>query len=462
MRLEVKTPLPPVIKKNEIGKHSKKLFNTTQNKKNEKKDINQQIPILKNTVPLRKSAKKDHFTIDAKLNQLIETDNNNKKTNNNNNKINNNNKNNKKNSNNNNNNKKDNKLSKSLNVSKSLSLFNFDNEENEEAEISFDKVVQREKNFQYHDIKEFLDYADLPELFNTFVKFKIYTKTQIENLTKRDLINMSINEKNRNTILERIEEIKNRPVSLEEFNGEFGTQCDNNIINNDPETFDIEENERIQSELFKKAVEEFRNAGKKKDDNNDENKIDINNNNNDINTDKSIKSITTNNTENSVINPKKFLFEIGGSDFLNLNNFSLFSDQGNDFKDDEEYLPELAIGRACWNCFKRLEKAYPINYEQKYFCSEKCLNCYKEKNMIKCNFCNKSFLKTNAVLKGNKKFCSIDCFKKDQNKIEEKDEEEDDDEDNNNNKKEIYKVPDFITNPKKNDQPFEMVDILDI
>ena len=82
--------------------------------------------------------------------------------------------------------------------------------------------------------------------------------------------------------------------------------------------------------------------------------------------------------------------------------------------------------------------------------------------MIKCNFCNKSFLKSNAVLKGNKKFCSVDCFKKDQNKIEEKDEEEDDDEDNNNNKKEIYKVPDFITNPKKNDQPFEMVDILDI
>ena len=211
---------------------------------------------------------------------------------------------------------------------------------------------------------------------------------------------------------------------------------------------------------LKKQLKNLEMQEKKKDDNNDENKIDINNNNNDINTDKSIKSITTNNTENSVINPKKFLFEIGGSDFLNLNNFSLFSDQGNDFKDDEEYLPELAIGRACWNCFKRLEKAYPINYEQKYFCSEKCLNCYKDKNMIKCNFCNKSFLKSNAVLKGNKKFCSIDCFKKDQNKIEEKDEEEDDDDDNN--KKEIYKVPDFITNPKKNDQPFEMVDILDI
>ena len=76
MRIEVKTPLPPVIKKNEIGKYTKNPFNTTQNKKKEKKDLNQQIPILKNSVPLRKSAKKDHFTIDAKINQLIETENN--------------------------------------------------------------------------------------------------------------------------------------------------------------------------------------------------------------------------------------------------------------------------------------------------------------------------------------------------------------------------------------------------
>ena len=76
MRIEVKTPLPPVIKKNEIGKYTKNPFNTTQNKKKEKKDLNQQIPILKNSVPLRKSAKKYHFTIDAKINQLIETENN--------------------------------------------------------------------------------------------------------------------------------------------------------------------------------------------------------------------------------------------------------------------------------------------------------------------------------------------------------------------------------------------------
>ena len=37
MRIEVKTPLPPVIKKNEIGKYTKNPFNTTQNKKKKKK-----------------------------------------------------------------------------------------------------------------------------------------------------------------------------------------------------------------------------------------------------------------------------------------------------------------------------------------------------------------------------------------------------------------------------------------
>ena len=421
------------MKKNGSIKYQKNI----KNEKNEKKNF------LKNTVPLKKiTTKTEKFSIDAlRINNIINNNNNNNKKKD-------------------NNNKKDNtnKLSRSLNISKSLSLFDFENEENEENEITFNKIVEREKNYQYHDIKEFLDNVNLPELFNIFVKNKIYSKNQIENLTKKDLINMSINEKNRKIILERIEEMKNVP--LEEFNGEFGIQCDdNNDLKN--ENFDFEENERIQSELFKKAVEEFRNAGKN-----------INNDDNDnIKLDKSIKSITTNNTENTVINPKKFLFEIGGSDFLNLNNFNLFSDQANDFKDDEQYLPELCIGRACWNCFKRLEKAYPLNYDQKYFCSENCLNHFKNQNLINCSFCNKKFLKNNAVLKGDKKFCSINCFTKEQNKIEEKDEEDEDENNNNNtnnnnknnnNKSGVYKIPDFITNPKKNEEPFEMIDILDL
>ena len=50
-----------------------------------------------------------------------------------------------------------------------------------------------------------------------------------------------------------------RELSVE---GDFGTQCDSKYYFNDPVTDNIEEYERIQSELFKKAVEEFRNRNK--------------------------------------------------------------------------------------------------------------------------------------------------------------------------------------------------------
>ena len=64
-------------------------------------------------------------------------------------------------------------------------------------------------------------------------------------------------------MLQYTKELKMRnELSLE---GDFGTQCDSkNYYNdyNDPIIDDIEENERIQSELFIKAVEECRNRNR--------------------------------------------------------------------------------------------------------------------------------------------------------------------------------------------------------
>ena len=71
---------------------------------------------------------------------------------------------------------------------------------------------------------------------------------------------MKIPKENINIILERIEELKNIPNMIDYNEDGFGTQCDINI--NDPIVNNLEENERIQSELFKKAVEEFRNRNK--------------------------------------------------------------------------------------------------------------------------------------------------------------------------------------------------------
>ena len=100
------------------------------------------------------------------------------------------------------------------------------------------------------------------------------------------------------------------------------------------------EHERIQSELFRKAVEEFRNRNKDPKDIKEEMPQ----------VDKSVKSITTNISENNnnniIINPKNFLLEIGGSDLLNLNNLSLFANNGNDMDEDIENDPNLISTQA--------------------------------------------------------------------------------------------------------------------
>ena len=70
MRLEIKTPLPPVIKKNEMGKHTKNSFNTTQNKKKEKKDLNEKIKILKKFSSIKKISKKRSFYNRCKIKSI--------------------------------------------------------------------------------------------------------------------------------------------------------------------------------------------------------------------------------------------------------------------------------------------------------------------------------------------------------------------------------------------------------
>ena len=171
-------------------------------------------------------------------------------------------------------------------------------------------------------------------------------------------------------MLEYVKELKmRRELSVE---GDFGTQCDSKYYYNDPVTDNIEEYERIQSELFKKAVEEFRNRNKDPKEKEKEEMLPV---------DKSVKSLTTNISENNnvVINPKNFLLEIGNSDVLNLNNLCLFSNGGNDMNEDIENDPELISTQACWNCFKIMDIDKGLAYEERLFCSEKCLDKYKKK-----------------------------------------------------------------------------------
>ena len=207
--------------------------------------------------------------------------------------------------------------------------------------------------------------------------------------------------------------------------GDFGTQCDSKNYYNDPVTDDIEENERIQSELFKKAVEEFRNRNKDPSERNNKDKEEM------PQVDKSMKSSTTNISENPIINPKNFLLEIGNSDMLNLNNLCLFSNSGNDMEEDQEMDPELISTQACWNCYKIINIDKALTYEDRLFCSEKCLNKYKKNSDIKCCYCHKNFLKFNGIISGEKLFCSTKCYKDEKNSIKEVEGGEDNEDDKN-------------------------------
>ena len=299
-----------------------------------------------------------------------------------------------------------------LKNSHSLKLFNFFSEEDENNNSendNFNKLVEKQKEIQFHDIKEFLKELKMEYYLHKFSKFKIFNNSQIIKLKGIDLLRMNIPIDNHDFILEKIEELKNKIYSNEKNNNninnnnnnddnknELAIQCENN--NN---IFTLEENEKIQSELFKQAVEEFRKMGNK---NKKNEEINVN------------KSITTNNTDNISVNnnnnPKKFLLEIGESENLNLNKLSLFENKANDVNDDINYIPELCFGKACWNCYKIINNVFSLNFHNKFFCEEKCLIEYKNKNEVLCFFCNKMFIKFEAILFNGKKFCSEICFEK--------------------------------------------------
>ena len=348
-----------------------------------------------------------------------------------------------------------------MNISKSLGSFNLFEENNtQEEESSFEldlnSAIEKQKAEKYKPLKTFLNEVNMPDLFINFAKKNIFTNEQIENLSDYDLQKMSITETDRKKMLEYIKELKMRRELSSE--GDFGTQCDSKYYCNDPVTDNIEEYERIQSELFKKAVEEFRNRNKDPKEINNNIKEEM------PQVDKSVKSITTNISENNnvVINPKNFLLEIGNSE-LNLNNLSLFSNGGNDMNEDIANDPDLISTQACWNCFKIMDIDKGLAYEDRLFCSEKCVEKYKKNSDLKCSFCHKNFLKFNGVISGEKIFCSVKCYKDEKNSIKEieggEDNDEDEDEGENNIKNNnMEKKEDLKDDPIFSNE----IDILDI
>lgn len=302
---------------------------------------------------------------------------------------------------------------KSQRSAKEIKLFHLLNNESDssdEANDHFNLMAQQQKEYQFFQLDAFLKSISLSNLFQLFIKNKVTDSLSINTLTDDKLIAMKITKENRKKILNEV----NRSFKENEAN-EMGIQS--NCVDKEDAIVDFEENERIQAELFKKAVEEFRRGGKDYVPSKEE----------------SADTETDRGDVPKVENPKKFLMNLGGKDLFSLNSISLFQDEGNDIKDDAEYLAELAIGRACWSCFKKITEAYPKKIDEKYFCTQCCLQSYQRANEVKCSFCNKNYYKNNGMYHRQNHFCSIDCFEKDKNKIIENQNEEEDNDDEYDN-----------------------------
>ena len=440
-------PLKPVITKKQLKYSANpnigldKNINSLLTKKldpiSAPKKVNTNI--LTSSLQRKPSARSEKVTIDC--DESIDSKNSTEKKNNNKTDKKGNNKNNKK------------PVKKTINLSKSLGsfkLFDSDNMPEEEGsfELDLNSAIEKQKAEKYKALKTFLSEVKMPDLFGKFAKENIFNSEQIENLSDYDLKKMQISEKDRKVMLTYIKELKMRNELSPE--GDFGTQCDSKNYYNDPITDDIEENERIQSELFKKAVEEFRNRNKEPQEKEKEENPPV---------DKSMKSSTTNISENPIINPKNFLLEIGNSDMLNLNNLCLFENSGNDMKEDQEMNPELVSTQACWNCFKIMNIDKAIIYEERLFCTQKCVEKYKKKSDIKCCYCHKNFLKYNGVISGDKMFCSTKCYKDEKNSIKEVEGGEDNEDDNENEEKNLKNNK---NNDVKEPEFTNVIDILDI
>ena len=331
-------------------------------------------------------------------------------------------------------------LQQSLKTSKSLKLFNFDDTSQSDALSAFDTLIQSQKHDQYYQVHKFLTETNQPHLFDLFIRNKIYDLDSIRKLTKPKLSSMKVSPKDITKIANHLQSL-NKPQPPQPSSStsstvqEGGTDPMPTPSNQD--LLDFEENERLQAELFRKAVEEFRNAGKSKED----------------------TAPPLNEREQALVaDPKRFLMELGGNALFNLNNVTLFADEGNDVKDDNEYLAELAVGKACWNCFKKINEIYPLSMEQKFFCGKKCLDEYKKINEKKCSFCGKVFLKGNGVYSKNRVFCSMSCYEKDKDKIEENEDEEDEEP----TVKQHATTTHVNTVKQQQQQDDDVIDILDI
>ena len=254
--IQVNLPLKPVITKKQLKYSANTNLNIDKNKNqilskkldpiSAPKKVNTNI--LTSSLQRKPSARSEKVSINCE--ESIDSKNSTEKKNNNNSQ-------NQTEKKKNNKNTKNKPVKKTINVSKSLGsfkLFENDNIPDEEGsfELDLDSAIEKQKAEKYKHLKNFLSEVKMPDLFGIFAKQNIFNSEQIENLSDYDLKKMKIAEKDRKIMLSYIKELKMRnELSLE---GDFGTQCDSKNYYNDPVTDDIEENERIQSELLKKSI----------------------------------------------------------------------------------------------------------------------------------------------------------------------------------------------------------------
>lgn len=278
---------------------------------------------------------------------------------------------------------------------------------------------------QKDEVLEFLKNCGLEKYHKMFVENGIEEIEILMELTESHMANMNIPLGHRLKILKKIKEIKGKennyqaePLQSEVPKPAHKSQTTETAVGDDMELGHGEFNEKESYDMFKEAIEQFRNSGsptKHK-----------------LKTNKSNKQVKF--TED---NSKKVRFLEPVTEEMLPKEIKGMLYEGT-WEPDNAAIPEtfeessgtnaavlISERKSCWNCYKIFSADLVYKAYEKEFCSSGCAKVYFNSRAVVCH-CGKEFIKSEGRIAGGEWVCCEKCVREDvrEEKVEEIDEEE--------------------------------------
>jgi len=257
-----------------------------------------------------------------------------------------------------------------------LKTFKFDNEDGEKGDEDFEKAfnvfIRRNFKEEFSLLFNILEEINLEQYLDCLIENDIDDIKKLLNLNEESIKKINIPLGHQLKLLKKIKQL-------------------NDIENN--------ENDEV-------IAEQRENALTNKEEGSIRNNIAISTNMNDFNNDN-----------------KKFLYDFGEKEFnfqgnsnssnselynlLNKEDIYLKKEEKNDF---ESINLKKSNAESCWNCYLLQDKQLMINFKDKYFCKELCLEKHKTEIQSTCKICGNILDKNTSIYKNFNWICSSKCL----------------------------------------------------